>query len=141
MHAFYRLFLRVRDLPVPVIACLNGHAIGAGLCFAMACDIRVASVSARKIPGNSADVDSALSCPGARHFLTPTELEGPDGGGVPSRLTSEARRKRRWYEFRNATEREVIYRLMLVPQRQRLHSQISDWYHRCSPSCLSLPPH
>jgi enoyl-CoA hydratase/carnithine racemase len=38
---FYRLFLSVDRLRVPSIAALNGHAIGAGLCFALACDLRV----------------------------------------------------------------------------------------------------
>lgn len=41
MMAFYKRFLSIRTLPVPVIACINGPAIGAGLCFAMAADIRV----------------------------------------------------------------------------------------------------
>ncbi len=44
MHAFYRKYLAVRDLRVPTIAAMHGHAIGAGLCFAMACDIRIAAV-------------------------------------------------------------------------------------------------
>lgn len=38
---FYRAFLSVRDLRVPSIAAVNGHAIGAGFCFAMAADLRV----------------------------------------------------------------------------------------------------
>ncbi len=38
---FYRLFLSIRDLEVPTIAAVNGHAVGAGLCFALAHDLRV----------------------------------------------------------------------------------------------------
>jgi enoyl-CoA hydratase len=38
---FYRAFLSVGELRVPSIAAINGHAIGAGLCFALACDLRV----------------------------------------------------------------------------------------------------
>jgi enoyl-CoA hydratase len=47
MRAFYKLFLSVRDLPCPSIAALNGHAIGAGLCVALACDARVAAEDAK----------------------------------------------------------------------------------------------
>lgn len=44
---FYKSFLSIQDLEIPTIAMLNGHAVGAGLAFPMACDIRIASENAR----------------------------------------------------------------------------------------------
>lgn len=44
---FYARFLTIRNLPVPTIAAINGHAVGAGLCVALACDIRIAAADAK----------------------------------------------------------------------------------------------
>jgi enoyl-CoA hydratase/carnithine racemase len=47
MLPFYRTWLAVRDLEVPTIAALNGAAVGAGLAFALACDLRYAVPGAK----------------------------------------------------------------------------------------------
>jgi len=47
MRSFYGLFLSLRELPCPTIAAVNGHAIGAGLCVALGCDMRFVASEAR----------------------------------------------------------------------------------------------
>lgn len=47
MRQFYRDFLCILDLPVPIVAAVNGHAIGAGFCLALACEARVIATNAK----------------------------------------------------------------------------------------------
>ncbi|MEV0587334.1 enoyl-CoA hydratase-related protein [Nonomuraea sp. NPDC050310] len=47
MLAFYRTWLSITELEVPTIAAVNGAAVGAGLCVALACDLVYAADEAK----------------------------------------------------------------------------------------------
>lgn len=70
---FYKMFLGVRDLPQPVIAAINGPAVGAGFCLSLACDLRYAADTA-KLGANFARIGLA---PGMGGTYLITRLVGP----------------------------------------------------------------
>lgn len=47
MRDFYGRFLSLRSLHVPLIAAINGPAIGAGLCISLFADVRIAANDAK----------------------------------------------------------------------------------------------
>ncbi|MDX6771164.1 MAG: enoyl-CoA hydratase/isomerase family protein [Elusimicrobiota bacterium] len=47
MRRFYGSFLSIRSVPQVTVASINGAAVGAGLCLALACDLRVALLDAK----------------------------------------------------------------------------------------------
>jgi 2-(1,2-epoxy-1,2-dihydrophenyl)acetyl-CoA isomerase len=51
INRFHQVILAIRNLPIPVIACVHGAAAGAGFSLAMACDVVVASSAARFVVG------------------------------------------------------------------------------------------
>ncbi|EGC31362.1 hypothetical protein DICPUDRAFT_57755 [Dictyostelium purpureum] len=67
MEKFYRTFLCIRNIPVPIISAINGHAIGAGFCLALATDIRVSSNKAQLgLTFTSLGIHPGMGC---THFL------------------------------------------------------------------------
>ena len=94
MLGFYRSFLGILDLRVPVVAAINGAAVGAGLCFACACDKRVV-----------ADVDeNSLGFSFARLGLTP----GMGGTIFPQRLVGDEKARDLLEKGYNITPRDAF---------------------------------
>jgi enoyl-CoA hydratase/carnithine racemase len=70
MLPFYRTWLSPRRLPFPVLGAVNGPTVGAGVCLALACDLRFAATTA--------------------HFSTPFIYRGTHGGMGATWLLPEA---------------------------------------------------
>lgn len=47
IYRFYKSFLSIMELRIPTIAAVNGPAMGAGACVALACDMRIAASDSR----------------------------------------------------------------------------------------------
>lgn len=47
MKQFYARFLSLRTLKLPLVAAINGPAIGAGMCISLFADVRVAARDAK----------------------------------------------------------------------------------------------
>lgn len=47
MQKFYARYMSLRTLQVPLVAAINGPAIGAGLCISLFADVRVAAKDAK----------------------------------------------------------------------------------------------
>ncbi len=59
----YRLQEAIRNAPIPVVAAVNGYALGTGCVLAMSCDWSVASANARLgLPEITVGVPAAIQC-------------------------------------------------------------------------------
>jgi enoyl-CoA hydratase len=85
-RATRRAFAAVRRAPVPVIAALNGAAVGSGLVFAACCDIILAARGIKMglpelnagVPGGTRHLDGLLPERTARYLVFTRQLVGPE---------------------------------------------------------------
>src|SRR5437773_7991166 len=75
-NEYMPMLTRLRTMPKPVIAAMNGPAVGIGASYALACDIRIAVPEAYLM---EAFINIGLAPDGGVSWLLP-RLAGPGGG-------------------------------------------------------------
>ena len=95
-------FNEIEDLPIPVIACINGHAMGGGLELALACDFRFMATGKARI-----------GLPEVKLGLLP----GAGGTQRLSRLIGKSRAK------------DIIYRSLFLDAKKALDIGVVDQVH------------
>ena len=90
--AFEDVLDAIVDHPAPVIAAINGPAIGAGMQLAVACDLRVAAPGARlAIPGGKLGVHLSA----AQHLAARAARRPGRGARLPARRAAPSTPRRR----------------------------------------------
>jgi 2-ketocyclohexanecarboxyl-CoA hydrolase len=117
----------IRDIPKPVIARVNGFAIGGGNVLATLCDITIASDTARlgQVGPKVGSVDAGF------------------GTAYLSRIIGEKRAREMWYLCENYSAEEA-YEMGLVNRvvpAEKLDEEVDDWCRKLlqrSPTALAL---
>jgi enoyl-CoA hydratase len=73
LNRVYQCFVAAGTVDVPVIACLRGHAVGAGVNLALAADVRIVSTETKLLSGF---LKIGLH-PGGGHFMLLDKIAGP----------------------------------------------------------------
>ncbi|MGQ0624932.1 MAG: enoyl-CoA hydratase-related protein [Sporichthyaceae bacterium] len=90
LQQVYACFIAVGTLELPVIACMRGAAVGAGVNLALAADVRIVSPQARMLSGF---LRIGLH-PGGGHFLLLERLAGPQTAVAMTLLGEEVKGQR-----------------------------------------------
>jgi enoyl-CoA hydratase len=86
LNTVYRCFVATGSLDVPVIACMRGPAVGAGVNLALAADVRIVSTDAKLLSGF---LRVGLH-PGGGHFMLLDKIAGPQATVALTMLGEEA---------------------------------------------------
>lgn len=127
MIEFYSKFLSIRNIEVPTIAMMQGPAIGAGFCVALACDLRVASENA-KMGVNFAKLGLSSGM-GGLYFLT--KLLGP-AGAADLLFTG------RTLEAKEAKELGLINQICPLDQLEQRTSALAEQIALNAPIALKI---
>lgn len=127
MIEFYSKFLSIRNIEVPTIAMMQGPAIGAGFCVALACDLRVASENAQ-MGVNFAKLGLSSGM-GGLYFLT--KLLGP-AGAADLLFTG------RTLEAKEAKELGLINQICPLDQLEQRTSALAEQIALNAPIALKI---